>query len=316
MLYNKEAKGLFFVLLTALISGFSIFVNKIGLQGINPFVFTGLKNTLVAFFLFSLILISGRAMSFKKISLKNWLTLLLIGIFGGGLPFLLFFKGLSLTTAAQASFVHKNLFLLATPLAAWFLKEKVNRNFLAVALLLVMGNLLFFRLTKFQFTRGDLLVLAATFLWAGESVVVKRVLKILPSQAVAFGRMLFGSLTIGAYLLITDQAALIDRFSIQQVGWIALTSLLLLGYMLTWYAGLKLVRVSVATSVLTLGSPVTALLSMGFLGSSYSSFQALGGLMLLVGVIVLHLRGIRCFTSFRSATSQVPRLRGVNNERA
>ena len=34
-------KGLMFAFFTAIVSGFSIFVNKFGLTGIDPYVFTG-----------------------------------------------------------------------------------------------------------------------------------------------------------------------------------------------------------------------------------------------------------------------------------
>lgn len=49
-------KGYFLVLGTAFISGFSIFINKFGVSVINPYIFTFLKNAVVALILCAIIL--------------------------------------------------------------------------------------------------------------------------------------------------------------------------------------------------------------------------------------------------------------------
>ena len=48
---NKN-KGFLLVLATAFISGLSIFINKFGVSVINPYIFTGLKNIIIALRLF------------------------------------------------------------------------------------------------------------------------------------------------------------------------------------------------------------------------------------------------------------------------
>ncbi|MFC1726981.1 DMT family transporter [Patescibacteria group bacterium] len=287
MLSKKEISGTVLILATAIISGFSIFINKIGGLSLDPYVFTGSKNFLVALIIFSSILISSNLKSFNKLKFKNWLTLLLIGIVGGGLPFLLFFKGLTLTSPAQASFIHKNMFLLAAPLALFFLKEKISRRFYLVAFVLLIGNALFFKLTTVTFGQGDLLILLAASLWAIESIISKKALKSLPVKTVAFGRMFFGSLFIIAFLLSRGQLNQITQLNLQQISWIVLTSLLLFGFVITWYTGLKLVRVSLATSILVLGSPVTALLSTIFINSTYSAPQIAGAILIFGGVLTV-----------------------------
>jgi uncharacterized membrane protein len=49
-------KGLIFVLMTALISGISIFVNKFGVKGVDSTVFTFMKNSMVALLLVGILL--------------------------------------------------------------------------------------------------------------------------------------------------------------------------------------------------------------------------------------------------------------------
>ncbi|MBT4175080.1 EamA family transporter, partial [archaeon] len=95
-----KKRGILLVLLTAIISGFSIFINKLGVQGIDPYIFTFLKNTLVAVFLFSIIILAYQYKKLKQLKLKQWFQLALVGLLGGSIPFLLFFKGLTLTSGA------------------------------------------------------------------------------------------------------------------------------------------------------------------------------------------------------------------------
>ncbi len=279
-------KGLILVFSTAIISGFSIFINKYGVSVINPSVFTFLKNTVVALMLTSLILLIKDWRLLKSLTKKQWWLLCLIGLVGGSIPFLLFFKGLSLTGAAQGSFIHKTMFIYVAVLAVIFLKEKISKKFLIGALLLLLGNLIYLKALPSSFGKGDLLVLLATFLWSIENVISKYALKDLPAKIVAWGRMFFGSIFILVFLLVSGQAGQITTLNTTQIGWIFLTALILLGYVLTWYSGLKYVPVSTATAILLLGSPITTLLSLT-IGVKISPSEFLAGILMIIGLIFI-----------------------------
>src|SRR3989339_2183939 len=105
---NKN-KGLVLILSTAVISGLSIFISKFGVSVINPYIFTGWKNIVVAVLAVGWILALKDWQILKSLNKKKWLWLVGVGLIGGSIPFLLFFKGLSLTTAAQGSFIHKTM---------------------------------------------------------------------------------------------------------------------------------------------------------------------------------------------------------------
>jgi drug/metabolite transporter (DMT)-like permease len=279
-------KGLILVFTTAVISGFSIFINKYGVSVINPSVFTFLKNTVVALMLTSLILLIKDRRLLKSLTKKQWWLLCLIGLVGGSIPFLLFFKGLSLTGAAQGSFIHKTMFIYVAVLAVIFLKEKISKEFLIGTLLLLLGNLIYLKALPTSFGQGDLLVLLATFLWAIENVISKYALKDLPAKIVAWGRMFFGSIFILVFLLASGQAGQITTLNMTQIGWIFLTALILLGYVLTWYSGLKYVPVSTAAAILLLGSPITTLLSLT-IGVKISPSEFLAGTLMIIGLIFI-----------------------------
>ncbi len=188
--------------------------------------------------------------------------LLLIGLIGGSIPFLLFFKGLSLTSAAQGSFIHKTMFVYVMVLAIIFLKEKISRGFLIGALLLLFGSIVSLKSLSVSFGQGDILILSATFLWAVENIISKYTLKELPARIVAWGRMFFGSFFILIYLGLSGQLSLLSGVTTSQIGWTVVTAALLFGYVMTWYSGLKHIPVSVATAVLMFGSLVTTFLSL------------------------------------------------------
>ena len=278
-------KGLGFVLGTAIISGVSIFINKFGVQGIDSSLFTGAKNVVVAIFLFSLILLAKDFKKLKELKLKDYAKLFLIGLLGGSIPFLLFFKGLQMTTASQGAFVHKTMFVWVAVLALVFLKEKLDKGIIIGAVLLLLGNFFLLKMNGFVFTTGDLLILAATLLWSTETIISKQALNTIDSKVVAFGRMFFGSLIILVFLIITNKISLISTLTGTHWLWILVTSLFLFGYVFTWYSGLKTIKASVATSVLLLGSVITTTLNHLFAGAVIVPAQIIGITLLVLGMV-------------------------------
>lgn len=282
---SMEKRGILFIFLTAIISGFSIFVNKFGVQNINPFLFTGLKNILVAVFLFSIILLFKEFKNLKELRLKEWWKLALIGFVGGSIPFLLFFKGLQLTTAVKGAFIHKSMFIFVAILAAIFLKERISKKILIGSSLLLIGNALLIGFAWNAISTGDLLILLSTLLWAAEIIISKHALKDINSNIVAFGRMFFGSIFIIIFLAATGQYT--TQITLAQIGWVFITSCFLLLYVSTFYTGLKYVRATVAASILSFGQIITVSLSYLFLNAQITSVQALGMLGIVTGIIFI-----------------------------
>lgn len=283
----NNKKGLKLAFLTAVISGFSIFINKFGVEGINPYIFTFGKNLIVLLFLFSTILFFKKFDQLKKLQIKQWLKLVVIGFVGGSIPFLLFFKGLSMTSGATASFIHKTMFVYVIFFAAIFLKEKINKKVLLGTVFLLLGNFLLLKLNNLAFSTGDLLIFGATLFWAVENTISKHALKTIQPTLVAFGRMFFGSLFILAFLIASGSINAIVTLTLSHVLWAVITSSFLFAYVITWYSGLKHVKVSIATSVLLLGSPITTLLSFTFLDTAVSLSQLAGIFLIPVGIFII-----------------------------
>ena len=172
---NKKS-ALLLIFSTAIISGISIFMNKFAVSGIDSTIFTFAKNIMVTLFLFSLLFFTTRFKEFALLKKKDWFKLILIGLIGGSIPFVLFFRGLQLTSGASASLIHKTMFVFVTMSAVIFLKEKLNKKVVIATALLLIGNYLLLR-PSWSFGMGDLLVLTATLFWAFENTLSKYVLK-------------------------------------------------------------------------------------------------------------------------------------------
>jgi len=279
-------KGYLLIVATAFISGFSVFINKFGVSVANPYIFTGLKNIIVVLLIVSWLLMMKDWKVLKKLTKKQWFLLLCIGLVGGSVPFLLFFKGLSITSGVQAAFIHKTMFIYIAILAFVFLKEKISKNFLIAGLILFLANILLLKMGSYNFGWGDLLILSATLFWAGENILSKYVLGDLPSRIVIWGRMFFGSIFIILFLLITGQVSSANSLNLSQIGWVLITSVFLFGYVSTWYGGLKYVKVSEAAVILLLASPITTLLSWIFLNQALLGNQILAIILSLSAIVV------------------------------
>ncbi|MEK9180983.1 MAG: DUF6390 family protein, partial [Patescibacteria group bacterium] len=144
----------------------------------------------------------------------------------------------------------------------------------------------------FQASRGELLVLMATILWAIENIIAKIVLKDVSASIVAGARMFFGSIVLAAILFWRggNLGELAD-FSATQWGWLALTSALLFGYVLTWYGALKHAPATYVAALLVPATLVTNVLSAIFVTHAISGQQFASMLLFGAGTAILILFG-------------------------
>ena len=298
----KYAIGL--ALTTAVISGTNTFLAKIAVTTISdPVVFTFLKNVVVAVLLIGLFSTVRKRHELKKITKKDVIKLLAIGIIGGSLPFILFFTGLKMIPAVNAVFIHKTLFIWVALLAIPFLKEKVGKLQLFALLLLFGGNLVLFGLPKFTFGTGELMILAATLLWAIENIIAKKALKNLSSTLVASARMVLGSLIIFAIILLQGKTTIMLELSAAQLTWALLTGALLTGYVLTWYTALKYAPATLVASLLIPATFITNALTAIFVTHTLSGPQLLSGLLISWGIVLLISRANKIYPQKSNQTT-------------
>ena len=86
-------KGIQLALLTALISGISIFSNGIFVSKTDPLVFAFVRNTIVALLFSVFLFITASSQNLRELSAKKWGMLALIGLLAGDCHLLCFLPG-------------------------------------------------------------------------------------------------------------------------------------------------------------------------------------------------------------------------------
>jgi drug/metabolite transporter (DMT)-like permease len=265
---NKFHKGIKYSLITALLSGIAIFLNGIVVKAVgNPLVFTTVKNAGVALIIGALLILRSKKkqIQWKRIQGRDWLILMAIGILGGSIPFYLFFQGLSLAQSSSAALIHKTLIFWVAFLAVPLLNEKVSIK-QAVALSVIFAtNFLIGGIENFRFGKGEMMILAATILWAVENFIAKLSLRKLDVDVVVGARMIFGSLILLVATTVTGKLNLIFNLNVEQWFLTLITVGFLTGYVVCWYRALRLAPITVVATILSLGSLVTNILSVIFI---------------------------------------------------
>lgn len=254
-------RGLLLALLTAVISGVAIFLNAYGVRAVgNATVYTTAKNVVAALVLVA-VTTAGRRHGLAVTRPRGpaqWWGLIAVGVIGGSAPFVLFFEGLARASSTQAAFLNKTLVLWVALLAVVVLKERLLPwHWVAIGLLL-LGQAGLSGGFSPSLGSGELLILAATGLWAIEVVIAKRLLGGLSSWTVGLARMGFGSAALVGWLLVTGSGGALLTLDAAQWGWVLLTGLILAGYVATWFAALARAQAVDVTAVLVLAALITA----------------------------------------------------------
>ena len=278
----------------ALFSGVNNFLTKIAVTvSSDPIFYTTLKNALVALFLVGLFIALRKAGELRSLTRKQWGMLAAVGVIGGSIPFALFFTGLSMTSAINAGLIHKTLFLWVLIFAYPFLKERLSRGQLVGIFLIFLGNLFVGGFTGFKFNVGELMILGATLFWAAENIIAKKVLIDVSSMTVVAARMVLGSLLLAAFLGVSGRMMPLADLSMLQWGWTLLTSLLLLGFVLTWYTALKHAHATYVAALLVPATIVTNVLSAIFVTHMLTVPQVISAVLGIVGAGLLIYFGMR-----------------------
>lgn len=287
----SDKKGVLWALGTALISGVSVYINRFGVaQFDDPFVYTTVKNTVVVIgFLAVLGLLAGWR-ELRSFTSRQWIGWIGLGLIGGGVPFLLFFQGLSSVSAPSAALIHKTLFLWVALLAVPLLGERLGWWQVAGLGVLAVGQFFLRRPSAWGWGSGETLMLIATLLWAFETILAKKVLSTISARTGALGRMGIGAIVMWTFLSFTGRAATAVALTSTQWLWVGITAVFLMGYVWTWYSALKAAPAVLVTSVLTLGAVITILLAALVDSQGATASQVVGMLLLALGAAVFVLR--------------------------
>jgi drug/metabolite transporter (DMT)-like permease len=284
-------KGLLWALATALISGVSVYVNKFGVAQVqDPFIYTTLKNSLVAFGFLAALSFTASLRELRAFTPSQWAIWVGLGLIGGGIPFLLFFQGLAVASAPSAALIHKTLFIWVALLAVPLLDERLGWWQIGGLGILAVGQWLLQPPSALGWGTGELFIISATLLWAIETILAKKVLASISARTAALGRMGIGALVMWLFLGLTGRAEGAIALTGTQWLWVAITAMLLMAYVWTWYRALKAAPASLVTSVLTLGAIITVGLAMPFEGKGLTESQVVALAVMTLGAMVFAVR--------------------------
>ncbi len=286
---TSAASGITWAIGAAVISGFAIWVNRFGVAAWSSaggsLPYTTVKN-LVAALVIGVVVWKVAPVEVDRQALRrHWKGLTAIAIFGGAIPFALFFEGLSRATSTQAAFIHKSLLLWVAALAIPLLGEKVRTvHIFAIAALFGGQIVLAGGVSELAVGTGEAMILAATLLWSVEVIMAKRVLSVVPAGLVGLARMGGGAVVLVLIGLASGAAIPAGSLGFEQIGWVLITGSVLAGYVYTWMNALSLAPAVDVTAVLVGSVIITALLDAGPAGIVAS---APGFALIATGLVVL-----------------------------
>jgi len=290
---SRERFGTLLAVAAAAISGVAIPVNKIFLVDLEPAVFTAVRALIIGLIFLAFVGLQSKK-SKKPLKKVPWKYLIAIGIIGGGLAFLLYFTGLSLTTSSRAAFLHKTLPIYTSVLAFIFLRERVSPGQSIGLLVMLSGTFLLVsgQISPAEFWTdpqlGDLLVLLATFLWGIENVLAKyAMIKDESNLVVSFARMLIGSVLLFSAVIALGKLDSLMLLSAQQAFNVLISTGLLFGYVLFYYWSLRHINVSKASALLLIAPVITLLIGVYALGEPLPVLQRIGSVLILLGAFAV-----------------------------
>lgn len=268
---STRRTGMLLALGTAVISGFSVFVNSYGVKAFeDATVYTTAKNVVAALVLLLLATTPGLPASSTRVTRPRtraqWWALLAVATVGGSIPFVLFFEGLARATSGQAAVIHKTLVLWVALLAVILLKERLQWGHWVAIGLLVAGQV---GLAGGLPAPGSAvwMILGATLLWSVEVAVAKRLLASVSPGTVGVARMGLGSLALLGWLAVRGDLGALASLTGTQLLWALTTGVILAGYVATWFAALQRAQAVDVTAVLVLAVPITAVLDAAAKGA-------------------------------------------------
>jgi len=152
------------------------------------------------------------------------------------------------------------LFIWVAILAVPLLGERLGWAQLAALGVLLAGQALVLSPASIRWGTGETLIGVATLLWAIETILVRRVLRAVPTGIAAAARLGFGLVVLIGYLAIAGKLPTIVALGPLEWAWAIGTGGLLAGYVAAWFGALQRAPASLVTAVLVIGAPITATL--------------------------------------------------------
>ncbi len=277
---DAVSRGYLYAVLATICNGAIPTLSKILLRDNQPVMVAG-----ASIFLSGLVLGSFRPRATPPRASLPYIMYL--GVIGAGVAPVLYFVGLSQTTAVNAALLGNAEVLFTALLAFAVVGERLNRRQVATGLVIVAGIVVVatnFDLAYVQLVQGlvgNLLILAAALAWGIENNLIVVAARRFGAPLLSKFRNLIGGSLIVAFLVVAGIPA---RFSANDIGVLSLLVLTYAGVTFLFISALEMIgaiRMVLIFSLATALGPCFALL---FLGEQITIVQIAGGAAIMVGV--------------------------------
>jgi len=233
-------------------------------------------------------------MLFGKIRFPRGLLLLeliLLGAIGYVGESLAYFTALTMASAGLVALLLYIYPALVTALSAIFLKEHLTTVKVVALFFALSGTALTIQITSGGSIIGILLGIAAAVDYAIYILLGSRIVR--RSGSIGSTSIIIAS-TAGVYAIIAPIHGL--AFPGSALGWIAVIAIALISTVIsfvTFFAGLKRIGPTTASTLSTFEPIVAVALAAIVLGETITPVQALGGLLILIAVVILSRKEMR-----------------------
>ena len=285
---NPALRADFLMLITALIWGTTFVAQRIGMDNIGPFLFTGLRFALGALALLPLLLWQGRGAARHEPFLQRGLLLggLLMGL-ALTLGINLQQVGLLFTSVTNAGFI-TGLYVIVVPLLGLIIGQKTGIGTWIGALLAVVGMALLSIGEDFQVASGDWIQLAGAFAWGVHVLLVSFFVS--RHDAIRLAFLQFVTCAVVSLML----SAVFEQSTLAGI-WLAAPALLYgglfavgIGYTLQVVAQRHAIA-SHAAVILSLEAVFAAIAGALFLDESLTTRGYLGCVLMFIGMLAAQL---------------------------
>lgn len=298
--------GYLFAVVNAIISGFAIYINSLGVKMFSDStLYTTLKNAVVGVaLLIPVMLFARQRIELRRLSARQWGWLVLLAIIGGSVPYALFFRGLQLTTPVTSSLINHSQFLIVAVLALFVLSERVGPLVWGALTVLLVGVSFGTNLGAVHWSAGALLVALSTIFFAAGFVLAKYLLASISTTTVMAAKMTLGSLFLFIYVGLTGHLGAVTRLSTTQWLYVLATGLILLAFTLTAFIALRHATATAATAI-PAAAPIitTALVALSTGHIKVAPANGIGLALMLIAVVAILLFGPRRERQAQTATS-------------
>jgi drug/metabolite transporter (DMT)-like permease len=288
--------GYLFAGLNAVVSGFAIYINSLGVKTFSDStLYTTLKNAVVGLaLLLPLLLFARHRAELRLLKPRQWGLLVLLAVVGGSVPYALFFRGLQLSTPVTSSLLNHTQFLLVAVLAVLLLSERVGILMWAALGVLLVGTSLGLNIGQVHWNEGALLVALSTMLFAAGVVLAKYLLRELSTVTVMAAKMSLGSVFLVGYVATTGHLGAVTSLSAVQWEYALGTGLILLAFTVTAFLALRHAPATVATAIPAAAPLITtALVILGTQQIKLAPADWAGLALMLAAVVAIFWLGRR-----------------------